>query len=417
MVRLASILIALTAVASAERAVPVKTPPAATVVEVAKQPAHLDLVTFAQGALPGSLTIDGAPQDLMTSNAVLAIDGSPKPFVLARTGTSGTVIVLRVLLPAPTTFDAFSVPEVREVPSRGTTFAREVQVFGSAKEPGVEPILLAQATLAKHAKRGMTSQLAMESKIAVRWLDIRLTGGLDIPDGKAAIQFSELVGSGTQESPPLVTSFTGVWKGPGVLVELAQTGTVVNGCYDSDGGELTGTVTGNVMRAIGVDPGDKVKSVFLFVASPGGELTGLRSTNGAPFRVHAAPVAPKGTKTKCTPRPAKVGCGSILHSINFDFDSAKIRSDSETALKELYAGLAGVKGQVIIVGHTSSEGAVKHNQQLSEKRAQSVVDDLIKRGLPRTSIRAAGKGSTVPIASNDDETGRSLNRRVEIECK
>src|SRR5690606_6412318 len=120
---------------------------------------------------------------------------------------------------------------------------------------------------------------------------------------------------------------------------------------------------------------------------------------------------------KCTPRPPKLGCGSVIHSINFDFDSAKLRADSEATLKELHAGLTGTKGQVTIVGHTSSEGAAKHNQELSRSSAQSVVDALVKRGLPSASIRALGKGSAAPIASNDDETGRSLNRRVEVECK
>lgn len=406
----------LCGVGHAERAVP-EAPPEAKVIEQAKQSAHVDYVTFAQGALPRSLTIDGAAQDLGSGNAVLAIDGSPKRFVLARTGTATTAIVLRLELPSPTTFEGFAVPDVNEVPSRGTTFVKTIEVFGSANEAGKDPILLASATLAKHAKPGMISELVMKAKSPVRWLDIRLTGGLDIPDGKAALQFSELVGRGTQKAAPLATGFTGVWKGPGVLVELAQSGTVVTGCYDTDGGELTGTVSGNILRAVGIDPGDKVKSVFVFVAAPDGELRGLRSTNGAPFRVHGAPKAPAGTKTKCSPRPPKLGCGSVIHSINFDFDSAKLRPDSEATLKELYSGLAGTKGPVTIVGHTSSEGAVKHNEQLSEKRAQSVVDDLIKRGIPRASIRALGKGSKVPIAKNDDETGRSMNRRVEVECR
>ena len=57
-----------------------------------------------------------------------------------------------------------------------------------------------------------------------------------------------------------------------------------------------------------------------------------------------------------------------------------------------------------------------HNLDLSRRRAQAVVDDLVARGLDRKRIRATGKGSAAPIAPNTDEAGRSLNRRVEVQC-
>ena len=49
-------------------------------------------------------------------------------------------------------------------------------------------------------------------------------------------------------------------------------------------------------------------------------------------------------------------------------------------------------------------------------RAQFVVDDLVRRGLDAARIQPVGKGELQPIASNRDEAGRSLNRRVEVEC-
>jgi outer membrane protein OmpA-like peptidoglycan-associated protein len=86
-------------------------------------------------------------------------------------------------------------------------------------------------------------------------------------------------------------------------------------------------------------------------------------------------------------------------------------------LGELHAGLASEsEGVIIIEGHTSSEGAAAHNLELSKRRAQAVVDDLVRRGLDRKRLRAAGKGPSVPIAPNTDENGRALNRQVEVKC-
>jgi OOP family OmpA-OmpF porin len=61
--------------------------------------------------------------------------------------------------------------------------------------------------------------------------------------------------------------------------------------------------------------------------------------------------------------------------------------------------------------------AGEYNQGLSERRAQSVVDDLVARGFDPAAISAIGFGETMPLISpDDDETSRELNRRVEITC-
>ena len=71
----------------------------------------------------------------------------------------------------------------------------------------------------------------------------------------------------------------------------------------------------------------------------------------------------------------------------------------------------------MIEGHTSSEGNEQYNQELSARRAQSVVEDLVRRGIDVARITTVGKGELEPIASNNDEAGRSLNRRVDVECQ
>jgi hypothetical protein len=71
--------------------------------------------------------------------------------------------------------------------------------------------------------------------------------------------------------------------------------------------------------------------------------------------------------------------------------------------------------KVLIAGHTDNVGALDYNRSLSERRAQSVIESLVKQhGVARDRLTAAGVGMAAPIASNDGEAGRAKNRRVEL---
>ena len=116
------------------------------------------------------------------------------------------------------------------------------------------------------------------------------------------------------------------------------------------------------------------------------------------------------------PPPPAIRCRSVVHGINFGYDSADIRPESEPVLAKLFEELRGDKSaSIVIEGHTSGEGTNEYN--LSERRAQSVVRDLVRRGLDSRRLTSAGAGEARPIATNDDESGRSMNRRVEVRCK
>jgi outer membrane protein OmpA-like peptidoglycan-associated protein len=67
-----------------------------------------------------------------------------------------------------------------------------------------------------------------------------------------------------------------------------------------------------------------------------------------------------------------------------------------------------------IEGHTDSVGSESYNQDLSEKRADSVRDYLAKQNIPMASMTAQGFGKMQPVASNDTAEGRQQNRRVEL---
>jgi outer membrane protein OmpA-like peptidoglycan-associated protein len=69
---------------------------------------------------------------------------------------------------------------------------------------------------------------------------------------------------------------------------------------------------------------------------------------------------------------------------------------------------------ILVEGHTDSVGKASDNETLSLKRAESVRTYLVSRGIPSDKIRAAGLGSSRPVAENGTPDGRANNRRVEL---
>ena len=70
--------------------------------------------------------------------------------------------------------------------------------------------------------------------------------------------------------------------------------------------------------------------------------------------------------------------------------------------------------KVRLAGHTDNVGSAEDNKRLSQERAEAVRAQLIEFGCDPASIKAFGYGDTKPVASNESEEGRALNRRVEI---
>jgi outer membrane protein OmpA-like peptidoglycan-associated protein len=70
--------------------------------------------------------------------------------------------------------------------------------------------------------------------------------------------------------------------------------------------------------------------------------------------------------------------------------------------------------KIVVEGHTDSQGGVSYNQDLSQHRAQAVLDYLVSRGVSADRVSAQGFGSTRSVADNNSPEGRANNRRVEI---
>ena len=113
--------------------------------------------------------------------------------------------------------------------------------------------------------------------------------------------------------------------------------------------------------------------------------------------------------------PVEVGQSIRLNNIFFDFAKATLREDSFHELDRIlpyFEKFANLK--IGLGGHTDSVGSDAANQKLSEDRAKSVRDYLVSKGINSDKIEVTGYGESVPVASNDTDEGRQLNRRVEF---
>lgn len=111
----------------------------------------------------------------------------------------------------------------------------------------------------------------------------------------------------------------------------------------------------------------------------------------------------------------EIGAVVQLYNIYFDTDSFRILAQSESELQNLVTFMKNNGNlRVEIQGHTDSSGNAENNKLLSERRAKSVVDYLVKNGIALNRLKFAGYGDKVPIASNETPEGQKLNRRTTI---
>ncbi len=111
----------------------------------------------------------------------------------------------------------------------------------------------------------------------------------------------------------------------------------------------------------------------------------------------------------------KVGSKMVLKNIFFDFDKATLRDESISELSRLIKLMNDYPNlRVEISGHTDNKGSLEYNTTLSQSRAKSVVDYLIRNGVSGSRLEYKGYAFNAPITTNDTEEGRQMNRRVEF---
>ncbi len=106
---------------------------------------------------------------------------------------------------------------------------------------------------------------------------------------------------------------------------------------------------------------------------------------------------------------------TMSSEVSFDFNSAHIKSTFQSPLNKIADIMSRYpQTQIVVIGHTDNVGSDQYNLDLSLRRANSVADYLIMRGVATSRMGTEGRGEMEPIANNDIVTGRAQNRRVEI---
>lgn len=113
------------------------------------------------------------------------------------------------------------------------------------------------------------------------------------------------------------------------------------------------------------------------------------------------------------------GCGTgdiiVLRGVNFEFDKARLTANAKTILDNVAEELAAYPEITVeLSGHTDAKGSDEYNQRLSDKRAASVKTYLVGKGIDADRMTTVGYGESKPVADNETDEGRELNRRTEL---
>jgi outer membrane protein OmpA-like peptidoglycan-associated protein len=307
--------------------------------------------------------------------------------------------------------------------------AREVtvEVSDASASEGFQTIL--SATLKEDADR---QDFAVEREVAGRF--VRFTAKNNHGSTKA-ILVKEIRGYGDQESRQMLPNVSGTYQfGDYGELHLKQEGAAIIGCYTYNQGTVEGSIDGRTMTlttterdntrgfaAVNFIEGGKKFVSTLWSAGGTKEYDLLRTgekqsdkignCNHLPTLDGANADAAKDQLLKNLNATGR----AVLHGINFDFNSDRIREESKPTLDKVAAILMRNGGwRVLIEGHTDNIGGEDFNQTLSENRAVAVKNYLVNAGIEAARLGSAGAGLSRPVAANNSEAGRAQNRRVEL---
>ena len=263
-------------------------------------------------------------------------------------------------------------------------------------------------------------------EISGKWLRLIIKNNHGSNDYTELMDFRAF---GKQLTKTQLPDVSGIYKTNYNDFHIRQQATSVTGCYEYKHGLLNGGIENNIMRLTWKETNRQGPAVMIF-NSKGNKFFGLwwfegkenaRASiwNGQKIsqEVGSCPHWAGGLQGQITKELLEAG-RVRLYGINFDVDSDIIRDESKPTLDKIVAMLQSEKAmQLIIEGHTDSDGQPQHNQILSEKRAESVKAYLVSAAISSSRLFTKGFGESKSVAPNTTATGKAQNRRVELVVK
>jgi len=161
-----------------------------------------------------------------------------------------------------------------------------------------------------------------------------------------------------------------------------------------------------------------IAAVYFFTRKSESETTNQAVADSTQMSANAgstAQAADSSANVNPTETVSNTATPADFTPVKFPKASAAVGEVDESKLNQVLDYLKSNPSAVInIEGYASSEGTLEFNLKLSESRATNFANFLISKGVKAENIKTSGKGIDNPIASNDNEDGRSQNRRVEI---
>lgn len=175
----------------------------------------------------------------------------------------------------------------------------------------------------------------------------------------------------------------------------------------------------------GIYKPNKKTGKYLFILPPNKNYNVTYNAEGFLFKSENV-IIPKNSAYQSIRKviklaPIKANESIVLNNVFFDYESYDLTKDSRSELSKLFNLLSNNPSvKVEIQGHTDSKGKKSFNKKLSQNRAESVRNYLVKKGINPNRVKAVGYGENQPIAKNtnsdgsDNKEGRALNRRIEL---
>jgi len=188
---------------------------------------------------------------------------------------------------------------------------------------------------------------------------------------------------------------------------------LINGCGASNAvkGGVIGGVGGGVVGGV---IGDQLGNTALgaIIGATVGGTAGVLIGNHMDKQAEEMEKDIEGAKIERVGEGIKITFDS---GILFGFDSSTLQPEAKTNITKLSEILKKYPDtDILVVGYTDSDGTEKYNQTLSEQRAKAVSDYAKLQGISSSRFSVVGLGESEPVASNDTDAGKRLNRRVEI---